>query len=179
MHGLKGGGWKRKRPGHGHHGWDDLAGNRRNADPGTYYRLAPPRLPPTLHRTVVSSQVFTGLDNYMWKLTYKWAKHSHPNKPKRWIVNRYFGQFNQSRQAKWVFGDRDSGAYLRMFAWTRIIRHQLVAGTSSPDDPALTEYWANPRRPGPPPPMDPAAHRLLIAHAGRCPLFRVLPPPRQ
>jgi hypothetical protein len=48
MHGLKGGGWKRKRPGHGHHGWDDLAGNRRNADPGTYHRLAPPRLPPTL-----------------------------------------------------------------------------------------------------------------------------------
>ena len=48
MHGLKGGGWKRKRPGHGHHRWDDLAGNRRNADPGTYHRLAPPRLPPTL-----------------------------------------------------------------------------------------------------------------------------------
>ena len=22
----------------------------------------------------------------MWKLTYKWAKHSHPNKPKHWIV---------------------------------------------------------------------------------------------
>src|SRR5213080_3223098 len=50
MHGLKGGGWKRKRPGHGHHRWDDLAGNRRNADPGTYHRLAPPRLPPTLLR---------------------------------------------------------------------------------------------------------------------------------
>ena len=48
MHGLTGEGWKRKRPGHGHHGWDDLAGNRRNADPGTYHRLAPPRLPPTL-----------------------------------------------------------------------------------------------------------------------------------
>jgi RNA-directed DNA polymerase len=124
------------------------------------------------YRTVVSSQVFTGLDNYMWKLTYKWAKHSHPNKPKRWIVNRYFGQFNPSRQAKWVFGDRDSGAYLRMFAWTRIIRHQLVAGTSSPDDPALTEYWATRRRRGPPPPMDRAAQRLLTAQGGRCSLCR-------
>jgi RNA-directed DNA polymerase len=124
------------------------------------------------YRTVVSSQVFTGLDNYMWKLTYKWAKHSHPNKPKRWIVNRYFGRFNPARQAKWVFGDRDSGAYLRMFAWTKIIRHQLVAGTSSPDDPALTEYWATRRRRGPPPLMDRTALRLLKAQDGRCPLCR-------
>jgi RNA-directed DNA polymerase len=122
------------------------------------------------YRTVVSSQTFTALDNYMWKLTYKWAKHSHPNKPKSWIVNRYFGQFNPSRQAKWVFGDRNSGAYLRMFAWTKIIRHQLVGGTSSPDDPALTDYWATRRRRGPPPPMDRAALRLLTAQRGRCPL---------
>jgi RNA-directed DNA polymerase len=124
------------------------------------------------YRTVVSSKVFTALDNYMWKLTYKWAKHSHPNKPKRWIVNRYFGQFNPSRQAKWVFGDRDSGAYLRMFAWTKIIRHQMVAGTSSPDDPALADYWATRRRRGPSPPMDRNALRLLKAQSGRCPLCR-------
>src|ERR1700712_1689830 len=71
----------------------------------------------------------------MWKLTYKWVKHSHPNKPKNWIVKRYFGKFNPSRQDKWVFGHRDSGAYLRKFCWTKIIRHQLVSGTSSPDDP--------------------------------------------
>jgi len=122
------------------------------------------------YRTVVSSQVFNALDNYMWKLTYKWAKHSHPNKPKRWIINRYFGQFNHARHAKWVFGDRDSGAYPLKFAWTKIIRHQLVGGTSSPDDPALADYWATRRRRGPPPPMDPAALRLLIAQRGRCPL---------
>lgn len=34
------------------------------------------------YRTVVSSEIFTALDNHMWKLAYKWAKHSHPNKPK-------------------------------------------------------------------------------------------------
>lgn len=124
------------------------------------------------YRTVVSSQIFNALDNYMWKLTYKWAKHSHPNKPKRWIVNRYFGQFNPARQAKWVFGDRDSGAYLRKLAWTKIIRHQLVAGTASPDDPALAEYWATRRRRGPPPPMDRAALHLLRKQGGRCSLCR-------
>src|SRR5882757_6801538 len=54
---------------------------------------------------------------------------------------RYFGKFNSSRQDRWVFGDRDSGAYLVRFVWTKIVRHQIVTGTSSPDDPALTGYW--------------------------------------
>jgi Group II intron, maturase-specific domain len=118
---------------------------------------------------VVSSKVFNALDSYVWTLTYKWAKHSHPNKPKRWIVNRYFGQFNPTRQAKWVFGDRDSGAYLRKLAWTKIIRHQLVGGTSSPDDPSLTDYWATRRRRGPAP-VDRSTLRLLRTQNGRCPL---------
>ena len=47
----------------------------------------------------------------MWKLTYKWATYSHPNKSKRWVVKRYFGMFNRSRRDKWVFGDRASGVY--------------------------------------------------------------------
>jgi RNA-directed DNA polymerase len=123
------------------------------------------------YRTVVSSRVFNSLDDYMWKLTYKWAKHSHPNKPKNWIVKRYFGKFNPSRQDKWVFGHRDSGAYLRKFCWTKIIRHQLVSGTSSPDDPTLADYWATRRR-RKSPPIDHAALRLLRAQHGRCPLCR-------
>ena len=28
------------------------------------------------YRTVVSSQLFARLDNYMWVLTYKWAKYT-------------------------------------------------------------------------------------------------------
>ena len=94
------------------------------------------------YRTAVSSETFTALDHYLWKLTYKWAKHSHPNKPTRWIIRRYFGKFCKSRNDQWVFGDRDSGAYMLRFAWTKIVRHQMVRGTSSPDDPALTGYWA-------------------------------------
>ena len=81
------------------------------------------------YRTVVSSTTFSGLDDYMWKLTYKWAKHGHQNKPKHWVVARYFGRFNKARKDRWVFGDRQSGAYLRKFSWTRIVRHQMVKGT--------------------------------------------------
>ena len=117
----------------------------------------------------MSSETFTALDHYLWKLTYKWAKHSHPNKPTRWVIRRYFGTFNKSRQDRWVFGDRDSGAYLLRFSWTNIVRHQMVRGTSSTDDPALTGYWADRRRKGIPRPMDTASLRLLESQHGCCP----------
>ena len=121
------------------------------------------------YRTVVSSEIFTALDHYLWKLTYKWAKHSHPNKPVRWIVRRYFGMFCKSRQDQWVFGDRASGAYLLRFAWTNIVRHQMVRGTSSTDDPALASYWAARRRKGIPRSMDAASLELLESQHGCCP----------
>jgi RNA-directed DNA polymerase len=121
------------------------------------------------YRSVVSSRAFATLDSYMWKLTYKWAKHNHSNKSRHWVVNRYFDSFNRSRQDRWVFGDRDSGAYLLKFAWTRIVRHQMVPGSASPDDPALAEYWAE-RRQHRKPPLDGVSLRLLRAQHGRCPL---------
>jgi RNA-directed DNA polymerase len=121
------------------------------------------------YRTVVSSEAFNALDRYLWRLTYKWAKFGHPNKSRHWIVNRYFGEFNRSRRDQWVFGDRDSGAYRTKFAWTRIVRHRMVKGGSSPDDPGLAQYWADRRRKGVPLPMDQLSLRLLKMQAGRCP----------
>ena len=83
---------------------------------------------------MVSSGIFTSLDHYLWQLLYKWATWSHPNKPKSWIVDRYFGKLNKFRNDNWVFG-RDSDAYLAKFSWTSIVRHVMVKGGSSPDDP--------------------------------------------
>lgn len=125
------------------------------------------------YRTVVSSKAFSALDDHMWRLLYKWASHAHPNKPRYWVTARYFGQFHPSRQDRWVFGDRDSGAYLAKFSWTKIVRHTLVNADASPDNPALTEYWATRRRRNPPP-LDRATLRTLIAQHGRCPLCRGL-----
>ena len=122
------------------------------------------------YRAVVSSEVFSALDRYLWRLTYKWAKHSHPKKSKHWIVNQYFGRFNKSRRDRWVFGDRISGAYLVKFAWTNIVRHQMVTKGASPDDPALAEYWAVRRRRTAPPPLDQLSLRLLRAQRGTCPV---------
>ena len=121
------------------------------------------------YRTVVSSEAFAKLDKHVWTLTYKWARHSHPNKSRRWVIHRYFDAFNTSRRDRWVFGDRDSGVYLLRHAWTKIVRHELVPGAASPDDPALADYWAR-RRQRHPPPLDGFSLRLLQAQHGRCPV---------
>ena len=126
------------------------------------------------YRTVVSSKAFALLDRYLWGLTYKWAKFGHPKKPRYWVVNRYFGAFNKSRQDRWVFGDRASGAYQVKFAWTKIVRHRMVKGRSSPDDPTLAQYWADRRRRSAPPPMNGHSLQLLQRQAGRCPNCRDL-----
>ncbi len=124
------------------------------------------------YRTVVSSRVFADLDNYMWVLTYKWAKHAHPLKSKDWIVKRYFGRFDKTRRDRWVFGDRASGAYLVKFSWTKIVRHTLIKGAASLDDPSLIEYWENRRRRKTPPPMDKTSLSLAYRQRGLCPLCR-------
>jgi RNA-directed DNA polymerase len=121
------------------------------------------------YRTVVSSKVFRSLDHYVWKLLYKWAKHSHGNKPGSWIVDRYFGKFNKFRNDRWVFGDRDSGAHLPRLSWTPIVRHTMVKGGASPDDPSLAGYWATRRRKVNPP-LDAYTLRLLTRQDARCPL---------
>jgi RNA-directed DNA polymerase len=84
-------------------------------------------------------------------------------------VHRYFGAFNPRRTDRWVFGDRGSGRYLSKFAWTKIVRHQLVKIQASPDDPALTEYWAQRRRKTVIPLIDKTDWHLLVDQNGACP----------
>jgi RNA-directed DNA polymerase len=125
------------------------------------------------YRIGVSKRAFTTNDHHLWRRVYKWARYSHPNKPVRWVITRYFGEFNPSRQDTWVFGSQDTGYYLRKFAWTPIVRHRVVAGTASPDDPNLTAYWVERRRRSKPP-LGNSTLRLLREQHGRCPLCRGL-----
>jgi RNA-directed DNA polymerase len=121
------------------------------------------------YRTVVSSKAFSALDDHLWKLLYKWSTWTHPKKPKRWIVDQYFGRRNKFRNDRWVFGDPHSDAYLTKFAWTGIDRHVMVKGAASPDDPDLADYWADRRRKVKPP-LDNYTLRLLTRQDGRCQL---------
>jgi RNA-directed DNA polymerase len=122
------------------------------------------------YRIGVSSEVFSALDDYMWKLLYKWIKRTHPNKSRWWRMGRYFDRFNRTRNNRWVFGDKDTGAYLPKFAWTKIVRHVMVTGTASPDDPDLARYWADRRGKQRNGPLSVLLLAKLKAQRGRCPL---------
>lgn len=98
------------------------------------------------YRTAVSKRVFADIDSTLWWTMFKWGRRQHNTKTGQWIVDRYFGRFNPRRQDRWIFGDRDTGAYLRKLSWTPIRRHQMVKAYASPDDPALTDYWQQRRR---------------------------------
>ncbi len=53
-----------------------------------------------------------------------------------------------------VPGAVTDGDFLPKLAWTGIVRHRMVKGTASPDDPSLMDYWHTRRRTKAPPPMD-------------------------
>lgn len=122
------------------------------------------------YRAAVSSRAYRTLDHHVWLLTLRWARLAHPNKTKRWVIDRYFGTFHPDRRDKWVFGDRDTGAYLHKFAWTRIVRHIPVPGSASPDDPGLAEYWAERRRKNRNLPLGKFTLHLLTTQRWRCPV---------
>ncbi len=121
------------------------------------------------HRSQVSSETFSSLGHYTWKLTWKWARWSHPGKGTRWTIGRYYGKFCPSREDKWVFGDRDTGAYLLNHAWMGILRHVMVKGRASPDDPDLTGYWENRRRKKTGLALDAGTLSLLARQENKCP----------
>ena len=89
------------------------------------------------YRSGASKKAYQALDSHLWQHLYKWARRRHPKKGRRWVTARYFGQYHPTRNNRWVFGDRNSGAYLHHYAWTKIVRHAPVPGRHSPDDPAL------------------------------------------
>jgi RNA-directed DNA polymerase len=122
------------------------------------------------YRSVVSKKAYTALDHHLWRHTYTWARRRHPNKGRIWVTTRYFGPYNKARNDKWVFGDRASGAYLHRYAWTKIVRHVVVTGRASPDDPALARYWADRRRRAPAPQLADSWQQALRAQQGICPL---------
>jgi RNA-directed DNA polymerase len=71
---------------------------------------------------------------------------SHPNKAQVLDHRPVPRKFSKFRTDRWVSGDKDTRACLPKPSWTDIVRHTLVKGGASPDDPALAGYWAQRRQ---------------------------------
>jgi RNA-directed DNA polymerase len=142
----------------------------RGASPtAVIYRLNPIiRGQANYYRIGASKKAFQALDHHLWRQLYRWARRRHQKKGRRWVAARYFGPFHPTRQDRWIFGDRQTGAWLHQYAWTTIVRHAPVPGRASPDDPALAGYWADRRRRRPPPQLAPTVLTALRIQRGRC-----------
>jgi len=158
--------------------------NLRWADPAEVIQVMNPiiRGQANYYRPGVSTKAYKALDHHLIRHLYMWGRRRHRKKNRYWVVDRYFGRFHPTRGDKWVFGDRASGAYLHHYAWTKIVRHVPVAGSNSPDDPVLTQYWAERRRKRKPPQLSETWERALRYQQGRCslceePLLHVQDPP--
>lgn len=123
-------------------------------------------------RIGVATETFDDLDYWMYVRERRWAKLNHPNKSWYWRKTRYWGKLNPNREDNWVFGDKHTGGYLIKFAWTKIERHVLVQGMSSPDDPSLQTYWAQ-RNKGEIEDLSAQGKKLAKKQKGICPLCGV------
>jgi RNA-directed DNA polymerase len=92
-------------------------------------------------RVAVAKEIFGKLDRWMFHKAIRYIKRRHPNKSKSWQRRKYWGRFNLDRRDYSTFGDKQTGRYLLKFSWFPIERHVMVRGTSSPDDPGLSDYW--------------------------------------
>ena len=93
------------------------------------------------YRSVVSKRTFATLDYYIYQRQVRWLKFRHNNKGWNWMRDTYFGKFAEARNDAWVFGDKESGRFMKKASWLKIERHVQVKGASSPDDASLRNYW--------------------------------------
>jgi len=93
------------------------------------------------YRTMVSSRVFSKMDHWMYHRQTRYAKFTHPQKSQAWRYRRYWGRLDPKSESRWVFGDKHTGKFLVRLTSYNIVKHALVKGTASPDDPSLRDYW--------------------------------------
>ncbi len=116
-----------------------------------------------------SMPTFNRLDWWMHRRKRRWARRRHAGKTSGWLTRRYWGKLKPGSLDRWVFGDKQTGAYLLQFSWFTMDKHALVRGTASPDDPQLRGYWAH-RRAQKATLLSPGRQKLAQAQGYVCPV---------
>jgi RNA-directed DNA polymerase len=96
------------------------------------------------HRHVVSKRIFGRIDELIFRLLWRWARHRHSRKGHRWIKNKYFERVGN--RDWWFFGEsleqEDRFVHLRLFhaSSVRIVRHVQVKSDVNPYDRRWATY---------------------------------------
>ena len=92
--------------------------------------------------SVVSKEMYSKIDNYVWNRTVRFLKRLHPKKSWKWVVSQYFkpDKTGQSKN-KWILTDPVTGKQLIKMTWTPIKRHAMVQYNFSPFDKSKKVYF--------------------------------------
>jgi RNA-directed DNA polymerase len=97
------------------------------------------------HRHASSKQTFVKVDHAIFQALWKWARRRHPNKPQRWVKEKYSHRIDQRN---WVFcgtgiGRNGKPTRVRLFsaADVKIKRHIEIKGEANPYDPDWEMYF--------------------------------------
>lgn len=114
------------------------------------------------YSTVVSKDIFTSIDSWLYQQLRNWAEHRHPHKSQYWISSKYW----DCDSTGWFFRTR-GGKSQRLVEHdkTPIIRHVKVQGEKSPYDGDWI-YWGT--RMGQHPETNKRVGILLKKQKGKC-----------
>ncbi len=101
------------------------------------------------HKHIVSKEVFTEIDFYLWRLLGRWCKRRHPNKPWKWITAKYFSASEENCSFS-AIGLTKNGKYLKIYKIFRagrvpIIRHIKIKSATNPFVRNDDKYFINRR----------------------------------
>ncbi len=116
------------------------------------------------NRTVCSKEIFSGMDKLVYQQLRAWSLFRHPNKNRRWVVNKYWQTVGGDN---WVFANRKEGKSMRLIkhSETPIVRHIKVLSGRSPYDGDWV-YWST--RMGKHPAVGKRKTTLLKQQQGKC-----------
>ncbi len=102
------------------------------------------------HKHIVSKEVFTEIDYYLWRLLGRWCKRRHPNKSWKWITAKYFSASEENCSFSAV-GKTKNGKYLKIYKIFRagrvpIIRHIKIRASANPYNKENTKYFIQRRK---------------------------------
>ncbi|MDE5102105.1 MAG: group II intron reverse transcriptase/maturase, partial [Trichodesmium sp. St19_bin2] len=87
--------------------------------------------------TQVSKEVFSKIDNLLWKRLGRWASRRHPNKSAKWVKRKYF---SSKGSRNWVLNKGDY--VLNRHSDVSIVRHVKAKSNKSPYNGDWT-YWSS------------------------------------
>lgn len=90
------------------------------------------------YRHVVAKERFAYVGFRLWKMCWQWSMRRHPQKGKKWVMNKYFTSY---KGRSWRFYDKESDTFLILPDKVPIVRHVKILEGAEVFNPAWDKYF--------------------------------------